>query len=131
MWWIAPQSQSNKAKVQPRTAILAIRHGLDARILVTRSWITSLTLSKRIVETKRFAGSFLLLFNHGVDRRLCRDSKSTHGTRWAVRDKDDLSQLLIHCKYIIKLWLCLVFHLQPYLHFDIRFIWSLYAYQLE
>ena len=48
---------------------------------------------------QRFAGSFLLLFNHGVEAADRVGLKSTHGAA-AVKDKDDLSQILIHCKYL-------------------------------
>lgn len=79
-------------------AILAIRHGLDVSdIDAVMDHFADIV--KEDSGDQRFAGSFLLLFNHGVEAADCVGLKSTHGTA-AVKDKDDLSQILIHCKYL-------------------------------
>ena len=79
-------------------AILAIRHGLDVSdIDAVMDHFADIV--KEDGGDQRFAGSFLLLFNHGVEAADCVGLKSTHGTA-AVKDKDDLSQILIHCKYL-------------------------------
>ena len=78
--------------------ILAIRHGLDVSdINAVMDHFADIV--KEDGGDQRFAGSFLLLFNHGVEAADRVGLKSTHGTA-AVKDKDDLSQILIHCKYL-------------------------------
>ena len=79
-------------------AILAIRHGLDVSdIDAVMDHFADIV--KEDSGDQRFAGSFLLLFNHGVEAADCVGLEPTHGTA-AVKDKDDLSQILIHCKYL-------------------------------
>ena len=78
--------------------ILPISHGLDVSdINAVMDHFADIV--KEDSGDQRFAGSFLLLFNHGVEAADCVGLKSTHGTA-AVKDKDDLSQILIHCKYL-------------------------------
>ena len=78
--------------------ILPISHGLDVSdIDAVMDHFADIV--KEDSGDQRFAGSFLLLFNHGVEAADCVGLKSTHGTA-AVKDKDDLSQILIHCKYL-------------------------------
>lgn len=75
-----------------------IRHGLDVSdIDAVMDHFADIV--KEDSGDQRFAGSFLLLFNHGVEAADCVGLEPTHGTA-AVKDKDDLSQILIHCKYL-------------------------------
>lgn len=78
--------------------ILPISHGLDVSdinaVMDHFAYIV-----KEDGGDQRFAGSFLLLFNHGVEAADCVGLEPTHGTA-AVKDKDDLSQILINCKYL-------------------------------
>ena len=79
-------------------AIISLSHGLDVSdidaVMDHFAYIV-----KEDGGDQRFAGSFLLLFNHGVEAADRVGLKPTHGAA-AVKDEDDLSQILIHCKYL-------------------------------
>ena len=78
--------------------ILPIRHGLDVSdINAVMDHFADIV--KEDGGDQGFAGSFLLLFNHGVKAADRVGLEPTHGAA-AVKDKDDLRQVLSHVQYL-------------------------------